>query len=94
MFSLSDLVRMAMIRPPTPEPSKHTAGPCPDWELVLHAFFDGELDAADSLTCEQHLAQCQGCAAEVENLKSMRQKIKRSVMGWPAPIALRNRSAR
>jgi len=94
MFSLSDLVRMAMIRPATPERSMHTAGPCPEWEFVLHAFFDGELDAADSFTFEQHLAQCQGCSSEVENLKSMRQKIKRSVRGWPAPVALRNRSAR
>lgn len=92
MFSLRDLVRMAMIRPSTPERS-NTTGPCLEWELVLHAFFDGELDAADSLTCEQHLAQCQGCSAEVENLKSMRRKIKRS-MGWTAPAALRNRSAR
>jgi hypothetical protein len=41
-FSLSDAMRIAMIRPPKPESSMSTAGACADWELVLHAFFDGE----------------------------------------------------
>jgi len=43
-------------------------GPCPDWELLLHGFVDGELDAANTLRCEQHLAGCPGCAAEVKTL--------------------------
>jgi len=38
-FSLSYMVRIAMIRPPAPETSMSTAGACPEWELVLHAFF-------------------------------------------------------
>jgi anti-sigma factor RsiW len=80
-----------MIRPPPPTGSMSTAGPCSEWELVLHAFFDGELGAADSLTCEQHLGQCQRCAVEVKNLKSIRQKITRSARNWPAAGALRNR---
>jgi hypothetical protein len=41
-FSLSDAMRIAVIRPPKPETSMSTAGACADWELVLHAFFDGE----------------------------------------------------
>ena len=36
-------MRMAMIRPAPPESSTSSAGACTDWELVLHAFFDGEL---------------------------------------------------
>ena len=90
MSLLSDMVRIAML-PPAPESSLSTAGPCSDWELVLHAFFDGELDAADSLACELHLQRCQGCSGELKSLKSMRQKIRRSAIGWTAPGALRNR---
>jgi anti-sigma factor RsiW len=88
MSTLSDIVRIAMLPPPAPESS--TAGACPDWELVLHAFFDGELDAADSLACELHLGRCQGCSGEMKNLKSMRQKFRRSAVRWAAPGALRN----
>jgi anti-sigma factor RsiW len=91
MFSLSYMVRMSMIPPPAPESGMSTAGACPDWELVLHAFFDGELDAADSLACELHLARCQRCSGEIKNLESMRQKIRRSFVRWVVPDALRNR---
>jgi anti-sigma factor RsiW len=91
MFSLSDIVRIAITPPLPPEFNMSTAGACSDWELVLHAFFDGELDAADSLACELHLDRCQRCSGELENLKSMRQRIRRSAIGWAAPDALRNR---
>jgi Putative zinc-finger len=90
MFSLSDMVRVAMLPPLASESSMSTAGACSDWELVLHAFFDGELDAADSLACELHLERCQRCAGELKNLKSMRQKIRRSAVGWAAPGALKS----
>jgi anti-sigma factor RsiW len=80
---------MVMVRLPTPESS--TSGPCSEWELALHALFDGELDAVDSFKCEQHLEQCQRCSIEVKNLKSMRRRITRSAMTWRAPSALRNR---
>jgi hypothetical protein len=91
MFSLSDMVCIVMIWPPAPETSMGTAGACSDWELVLHAFFDGELDAADSQACELHLKRCQRCSGELRKLKSMRQKFKRSTIGWAAPVVLRNR---
>jgi anti-sigma factor RsiW len=83
--------RIAMIRPPAPESSMSAAGACSEWELVLHAFFDGELNAVDSLACELHLGRCQRCSDEMKNLESMRQKFKRSAIGWVAPDALRNR---
>src|SRR5260370_12507989 len=89
-FSLSYMVRIAMIRPPAPE-SSTIAGACPEWELILHAFFDGELDAADSLTCELHLGRCPRCSREMKNMKFMRRKFKRSAIGWAAPRALRDR---
>jgi len=49
-----------------PESNASAAGPCSECELVLHAFFDGELDAAVSLACERNLGQCQGCFVEDE----------------------------
>jgi anti-sigma factor RsiW len=91
MFSLSDMMRMAMNPPSAPEHSMSAAGACSDWELVLHAFFDGELDAVDSLACKLHLRQCQRCSGELKNLELMRQKLRRSAIGWAAPNALRNR---
>lgn len=80
-----------MIRSPMPTSSTSATGPCSEWELALHAFFDGELDAVDSFKCEQHLEQCKGCSVEVKNLKSMRRRISRSAVSWRAPLALRNR---
>jgi anti-sigma factor RsiW len=91
MFSLSDMVRIAMTLPLSPESSMSTAGACSDWELVLHAYFDEELNAADSLACELHLDRCQRCSGELKNLKSMRQKFRRSAVRWAAPDVLRNR---
>ena len=46
---LSDAMRMGTIRRAVPEFSTNTVGACTDWELVLHAFFEGELNAADFL---------------------------------------------
>ena len=88
MFSLSDMVRMAVI---VHARTQHEPDRCLDWELVLHAFFDAELNAADSLACELHLGRCQRCSGEMKDLKSMRQKLRRSAIGWDAPDALRSR---
>jgi anti-sigma factor RsiW len=91
MFSFSDMVRIAVTPPLSSESSLSMAGACSDWELVLHAFFDGELDAADSLACKRHLQQCQCCSGELKNLELMRQKLRRSAIRWVASETLRNR---
>jgi|SRR5882724_5319042 len=91
-LSLRDLMGMAVIQSPAPEHCRAGAAACAEWGFVLHAFFDGELDLADSFTCERHLAHCQGCSLEIESLEVMRRKIKRFAQGWAAP-ALRSRSA-
>jgi anti-sigma factor RsiW len=72
---------IAMIPPTVPKSGTSTVGACRAWQLVIHAFFDGELDAADSLACNLYLGRCQRCSGELNNLKSMRQKIRRSVIG-------------
>jgi hypothetical protein len=76
-----------MLPPPAPESSIGTAGACSDWALVLHAFFDGELDAAGSVACMLYLGRCRGCSGELKNLKSMRQKIRRPAIRWAAPLS-------
>jgi hypothetical protein len=91
IFSLRDIVRMTTNPPSAAKQSMSAAGACSDWELVLHAFFDGELDAVDSLACKLHLRQCQRCSGELKNLELMRQELRRSAIGWTAPNALRNR---
>jgi len=91
-LSLRDLMDMAMVQPSAPERGRVGAAACPEWGFALHAFFDGELDPADSFACERHLARCPGCSLEIESLEVMRRKIKRFALGWDAP-ALRNKSA-
>jgi hypothetical protein len=88
-LSLRDLMDMAMVQPPASEHGRVGLAACAEWEFALHAFFDGELDPADSFTCEQHLTQCQGCSLEIENLEVMRRKIKRFALGWHAPALQR-----
>lgn len=87
-LSLRDLMGMAVAQPAAPTHGRGS-GVCGEWEFALHAFFDGELDSADSFACEQHLTQCQGCSQEIENLEIMRRKIKRFALGWHAPALQR-----
>jgi hypothetical protein len=91
-LSLRDLMGMALVQPSAPEHGQAGLAACAEWEFALHAFFDGELDPADSFICEQHLRQCHGCSLEIENLKVMRRKIKCFALGWHAP-ALQRKSA-
>jgi hypothetical protein len=86
-LSLRDL--MDMVQPPVSVRGRAGAEACAEWGFALHAFFDGELDPADSFTCEQHLRQCQGCSLEIESLKVMRRKIKRFAQGRDAPALQR-----
>jgi anti-sigma factor RsiW len=66
-------------------------GPCEEWGILLHGYADGELDAANALRFEQHLAGCAGCAAELERLEALRQAIAQDAVRWPASPALRER---
>jgi anti-sigma factor RsiW len=65
--------------------------PCLDGKPMLQALVDGELDAAHSLRCEQHVAGCPTCAEEVRKLWAIRQTIGQGNARWPAPDALRSR---
>jgi anti-sigma factor RsiW len=64
---------------------------CGDNELVLNALLDGELDAANALSCEAHLRICPGCSAELERLRSIRAAVGKPGVGHAAPSELRKR---
>jgi anti-sigma factor RsiW len=64
---------------------------CSEWEILLHGYIDGELDAAHALRLEQHAASCASCAAEIENLRALRRTIGQEPVGWRAPEGLRRR---
>jgi anti-sigma factor RsiW len=64
---------------------------CPDKELLLHGLLDGELDAANTLSCETHLQECAGCAAEFARLQALRSRLRAPGVAFEAPAALRAR---
>lgn len=63
--------------------------PCAE-SALLHALFDGELDAANALRCEAHVAECAACRAELGRLVGIRALLADGV-AWRAPDALRMR---
>ncbi|WP_336492053.1 anti-sigma factor family protein [Methylobacterium nigriterrae] len=62
---------------------------CGEDAALLHAFLDGELDAANSLRCEAHVALCPACAAELDRLRALRDLLARDGVAWRAPASLR-----
>lgn len=64
---------------------------CTDRELSLHAWLDGELDAANTLALEAHLRDCEGCSAELDRLGRLRALLRAPEVRFQAPAALRGR---
>jgi len=64
---------------------------CADKELLLHGLLDGELDAANTLSCEAHLQECAGCAQEFARLQALRSRLRTPGVAFEAPAALRAR---
>lgn len=62
---------------------------CSRWELMLHGFIDGELDAAHSLELEQHLATCPHCAEQLERFRTVKQVVSQRGVRWRAPDHVR-----
>src|SRR4029077_12388179 len=47
-----------------------------DETLRIHAYFDGELDAAVSMDVEQHVERCSLCAALLKELQGMHETMR------------------
>ncbi|HVY22110.1 MAG TPA: anti-sigma factor [Steroidobacteraceae bacterium] len=64
---------------------------CDDIRPLIHAMFDGELDAANVARCEQHLQTCPLCANELKNTKALHQTLNTVPVKFTAPDHLRYR---
>lgn len=64
---------------------------CQDVRLLLHAYFDDELDAADSLSVARHVAGCMDCRQRLHAQAQLRDSLRNSNLYRPAPAALRAR---
>ena len=60
-------------------------------KLHVHAYIDGELDAAGAANFEQHLKTCPDCASTVSSADSLRSSFQQAELYERAPLGLRNK---
>ena len=66
---------------------------CERTSSVMHAYFDGELDAAGAAEFERHLESCPDCAGALAEQTAMRSSLKISNLRERAPETLRRKLA-
>lgn len=64
---------------------------CRDARLLLHAWLDDELGAAESVAVVEHLATCPACAQALQAHARLRDAMRTANLSHPAPTALRER---
>jgi anti-sigma factor RsiW len=64
---------------------------CADYETLLHALADGELDAGHVRDVDAHVASCADCAAKLKAIRALREAIAGSSLKEAAPAHLRSR---
>jgi anti-sigma factor RsiW len=64
---------------------------CDETRLLLHAYLDDELDAAQSAAVLAHLNRCAACTARYEGHARLREAVAQPGLYRPAPDALRAR---
>jgi anti-sigma factor RsiW len=64
---------------------------CDDARLLVHAYLDNELDAAQSATMIKHLRDCTACAASYDVYGRLRKALAQPGLYRRAPDALRER---
>jgi len=62
---------------------------CTQAQALLHPHHDGELDAANTLQMEQHLADCPQCGGALRTLEAMRAVLRQEGLRYQAPPTLR-----
>ena len=60
-------------------------------KLHVHAYIDGELDAAGTANFEQHLKTCPDCSSTVSSAGSLRSSLQQAELYERAPLGLRNK---
>ena len=64
---------------------------CADQELLLNAYLDDELDAANTARVDAHIAGCSGCREELERLRTAHGLIASEGVRHRAPQELSSR---
>jgi len=64
---------------------------CDDTRLLLHAYLDDELDAANSVAVASHLRACPACTARYDAYAMLRKALVQPSLHYGAPAALRQR---
>ena len=64
---------------------------CERTTSALHAYFDGELDAAGAVEYERHLESCPACAGALAQQRALRSALATSHLRERAPETLRRR---
>jgi anti-sigma factor RsiW len=64
---------------------------CPDRDILLHGYLDGELDAANTVAFEDHLRSCPGCARSLADYRALSSRLSRPAVGYRASPALEAR---
>jgi anti-sigma factor RsiW len=64
---------------------------CNDIRGLLDAYVDAELDLMTSLEIERHLKDCAGCAQRLQNLRTLREKLRAEPLYFKAPPQLHQR---
>ncbi|MEI9892865.1 MAG: zf-HC2 domain-containing protein [Chthoniobacter sp.] len=62
---------------------------CQQIQKLIHAHHDGELDAANTLQVDEHLADCPSCFGALRQLSALRGALQNSELRFSAPDSLR-----
>ena len=64
---------------------------CAEFEVLLHALIDGELDAGHAREVEAHTATCSACAEKLASISHHARGYERRRLKETAPAHLRTR---
>lgn len=64
---------------------------CPENEMLMHGYLDGELDLGSALRFEAHLKECAACAQAYENHKTLGRTLKSGPFYFKASSAFEQR---
>lgn len=62
---------------------------CQQIQKLIHAYHDGQLDVANTLQVDEHLADCPACFNSTRQLSALSSAIKESALHFSAPADLR-----
>jgi anti-sigma factor RsiW len=64
---------------------------CAEAKSLVHAYFDGELDAAHQSQVEQHLRDCEACTGFYESQRVLQSSLRSEGLYFTAPADLSHR---